>query len=131
MSNLDKAISYARENPILPVGRNSISRFSSVLADGRIEIIGNNSYKTHTLQAKFGINSKAIHLHSEIDAIIKAARWLAKRDGSRYDSITDLSDFSISVARVLKDGTPAMARPCSGCMRALLYYGIKEIEWTE
>lgn len=130
MSNLSEAIKYARENPIRPIGRNSISRFASVLNSNTTKIVGWNSYRTHPLQAKFGINEESIHQHSEINAIIKAARWLAKKDGSRYDSITDLSDFSISVARVLKDGSPAMARPCAGCMKALLYYGIKDIEWT-
>lgn len=128
--SLSKAIHYAKLNPIKPIGRNSISRFASVLTDGKDTFIGLNSYKTHTLQARFGINDECIHTHSEIAAIIKAIKWKAKQIGSHYNSITDLSNFSISVARVLKDGSPALGKPCEGCMGALVAYGITDIEWT-
>lgn len=126
------AITEALKNPILPIGRNSISRFASILyrKDG-LQFCGLNSYRTHPLQAKFGINEESVHIHSEISAIVQATRWLARRAGKSYNSVDDLSEFSLAVARVLKNGTVAMAKPCSGCQRAIIAYNIKEVEWTE
>lgn len=34
-------------------------------------------------------------------------------------------------ARALKDGTPALARPCIRCQAVLEYEGLTEIYWTE
>lgn len=127
---IDLAIAEARKNPIQPRGRNSISRFAAVLSDGKQTFTAWNSYKTHPLQAKFGSNEQSIHQHCELAVIIKAIRCLSKQAGSHYSDITDLGGFRMAVARVLKDGTPALARPCIGCQRALEAFSIKDVEWT-
>lgn len=129
--SLKLAIDQARLNPIFPKGRNSISRFATVLTNGKLIFVGLNSYKTHTLQKKFSSNEESIHIHSEVDAIVKATRHFAQTDGRHYTSISDLSDFKMFVARVLKDGTPANSKPCIGCQRALAAFGITQVEWIE
>lgn len=128
--SLKLAVKHARSNPILPKGRNSISRFCSVLTNGRQTFLGLNTYRTHPLQRKFGSNDNCIHIHSEVDAVVKATRWLARRNGKHYSSVDDLSDFTIYIARVLKDGTPSIAAPCEGCQRLLIVYNIGEVYWT-
>lgn len=128
---IDFAIKEARKNPIEPIGRNSISRFAAILFDGRGTIFtAFNSYKSHPLQAKFGINSESVHLHAEVNCLVKATRWFAQRKGVNYSQIVDLSDFSMAVARVLRDGTPALAKPCTGCAKALIAFGIRDVSWT-
>lgn len=127
---IDEAIAYALKNPIRPRGRNSISRFAAVLSDGKQTFKAWNSYRTHPLQAKFGMNEKAVHQHCEVAVIIKAIRTIAKQNGTHYSDITDLGAFRMAVARVLKDGSPALARPCDGCVRALEAFNIKDVEWT-
>jgi deoxycytidylate deaminase len=81
---------------------------------------GFNSRKTHPLAKKFGRNEKAICIHAEIDAI---RRCVASGDDPRGGSLW--------VARVLKDGQRALAKPCEGCQRAILAFEINEVEWTE
>lgn len=127
---LEQAIKEALKNPIRPRGRNSISRFAAVLTDGKRTFSAWNSYRTHPLQARFGSTEEAIHQHCEIAVIIKAIRTLAREKGSHYSDITDLGAFRMAVARVLKDGTPALAKPCDGCVRALEAFSIKDVEWT-
>lgn len=128
--SLKYAISQALQNPISPIGRNSISRFAAVLTDGNKTYVGWNTYKTHPLQKKFGMNEESVHLHAELAAINGIIRWKAKLCGKNYDSVTDLSDYKMTIARVLKDGTPAMAMPCEGCQRAIIHYGIRDVKWT-
>lgn len=128
---LNKAIQLARLNPIRPVGRNSISRFAAVLTDGRREFFGWNSYRTHPLQARFGTNAKSVHIHAELSAIIQAIRYHGKQSGKHYSDITDLSNYDMFVARVIGNGSIGCAKPCSGCYRAIVSFGIRSVKWTE
>lgn len=121
---MDRCIQYALKNPIQSRGQTSISRMAAILTDGRMEYVGVNQYKTHPLMFKFSKNHNKISLHAEIDAILKKV----SRDGSFEDN--ELCWLDIYVARVLKDGTPALAKPCETCMGALMYYGIRNIYWT-
>lgn len=110
-----EAAQFATINPIV-----SLPRMAAVLKtkDGKTHV-GFNSKKTHPLAKRFGRNSQAICLHAEVDAIRKAIRSGSETFGS-----------SLYVARILKNGTPAMAKPCPGCQRAIIAFGIKEVEWT-
>lgn len=113
---LDYAIAYAMRNPII-----KLPRLCAVLVmpNGN-KYIGYNQLKTHPFQEKFKRNSKSLYLHAEIDAIVNALR-----------ARPDIRGADMYVARVLKDGTPALAKPCEGCERALIHFGIKNVEWTE
>lgn len=100
---LNVAIEKARENPVHKY------QFCAIITTKRSRIvsIGYNSFsKTHTLQAHYSRkhNKKdACFLHAEISAILKA-----KGKGS-----------VLYVARVRKDNTAALARPCPACMAAI------------
>lgn len=91
--------------------------------DGIIDI-GVNQYKSHPLQARFGSNDKAIFLHSEIDAIINQLRRLP---------VNYLKYSTLWIARAKKiNGVwkKGLAKPCSGCQRAIIHFNIKEVHWT-
>lgn len=116
MTLLTRAIELARQNPI-----KGLPRVAALLVTKNgDEYVGFNSYKTHPLAKRFGRNNQSICLHAEVDAIRK---WL-RNEGRE-------SGGTMYVARVLKNGEPALARPCEGCERALVAFGIEEVEWTE
>lgn len=114
---LDKAIQYALQNPIT-----SLPRMAAVLEIPNIPVlwIGYNKLTTHPLQKEFGRNASAIYLHAEIDAIVRALEEVS----------VPFHDAHMYVARVWKNGTPALAKPCVGCERAIVHFGITHVEWT-
>lgn len=126
--SLDLAVKHALKNPIKRKGRSSISRMAAVLTVDNCTYVGYNSYKSHPLQARFGENEHKIYIHAEIAAIVKACR---EYDG--YYHIADFKDMDakLYVARVLHDGTPALAKPCPGCLAAIAEFGINHVEYTK
>lgn len=44
---------------------------------------------------------------------------------------TDWSRLSLYSARLLKDNTPALAKPCARCQAVLDFLGITDVHWTE
>jgi len=88
--------------------------------------VGVNSYKTDPFQAKYSKNEKAIHLHAEVSAIKNALRQL---------SVDDIQKATLVVVRVKRKTnkepySPAMAKPCSGCRRCMVEFGIKNVYYT-
>lgn len=81
--------------------------------------IGINSYKTSPLQLKYRANPYNVYMHAEIEALARATR--VKQH---------LLGCSAYIVRVNKLGDPAMAKPCEGCMSALLAFGVEEIYHT-
>jgi len=80
-----------------------------------------NSYeKTHPMQkqyaVKVGLHDKQ-YLHAEIHAILK----LRRMGGNPHRMV---------VSRFAKDGSPASAKPCPICSKAILDFGIKIVEHT-
>jgi len=95
------------------------AKMAAVIKDKR-EIIsfGFNQKKSHPLQKRYSSNPEAICLHSEIDAIRKAPYR------------TNLRGKTLFVARVLKGGQRALAKPCIGCQRAIKDFGFKEVVYS-
>lgn len=110
-----KAVKKARSNPVV-----GLPRLAAILRtkDGT-EYVGFNSRKTHPLAKEFGRKQETICLHAEVDAIRQALR----------DS-RDPSGGYMYVARVLKNGQPALAKPCEGCQRALVAFDIQNVRWS-
>lgn len=109
---------------------NSIKNFrlmAAITKRNKVIAYGANEIKTHPLQFKFGKNNSAIYMHAEISAIKNALRRV---------SIEDLSKCTIHVCRVKYGDTraryniPGLAKPCEGCMRAILEFGFKDIRYT-
>jgi deoxycytidylate deaminase len=108
-----------------PVANASIA--AAIVLNNRIVSYGNNSYKTHPFQKRYGKNGDAICLHSEIDAIFKSLKRI---------SLKDLSMSTLYIARMKKDSAYSArdswgnAKPCIGCQRAIANFGIKKVYFT-
>ena len=124
---MDRCISHALANPIKSRGRTSISRMAALLANEnhKYQFSGWNKYKTHPLMYQFSKDHNKICLHAEIDVLLQLIGWTGQ-----YTGVLNLTNWDIYVARVLKDGTPALAKPCDTCMGALNYFGIRNIYHT-
>lgn len=84
--------------------------------------IGVNQNKTHPFQARYAKNVEAIYLHAEIDAIVKALKVISPEE---------LQRCSMYVLRFKRgDETTGLAKPCSGCTRAIAAFGIKQVYYT-
>lgn len=88
---------------------------------------GMNSYKTDPFQAKFANKESKIYKHAEIDAI--------KRVKNRYgeDIFPECTLYIIRLRKPHKKSKEyirGMARPCSGCMKAIQKYKIKKVVYT-
>lgn len=90
---------------------------------GNILSIGTNSYtKTHPTQKKYAVKVQA-HLKEFIHAEIKALLIL--------DRYTLPKAYALYICRVLKDGSPGLAKPCKICAEAIKDYNIKEVYYTD
>lgn len=83
----------------------------------------NHKHKCNPLQAKLDTAKYGVEcpgkLHAEIMALLPLMR----------DKI-DLRNASIYIHRQHKDGTLAMARPCSSCQKVIKQLGIKKVFYT-
>jgi tRNA(Arg) A34 adenosine deaminase TadA len=92
-----------------------------IVKSNRILSFGQNSRKTHPLQAKYAKNPEAIFLHAEIDAIKNALRDI---------KVDDLKNTTLYVVRTKKNGEEGMSKPCKGCMQAVEAFGISRVVYT-
>lgn len=88
---------------------------------GTIVSFGTNSYKTHPFQKRFSKNDLSIFLHAETLAIYNAIKKL---------SLDEIKKCTLYVVRVKKDGSLGLSKPCEGCTRAILTFGIKTVKYT-
>ena len=94
---------------------------SALVCRNEIVSVGINKRKSHPLQAKYSRNEQAIMVHGELDAIINALR---------DRRLVDIERSTMYVVRVKRDGSLALARPCSGCQRAIVAFGIRSVRYT-
>lgn len=96
------------------LGEHHQHKVSAVLVNGnRIISWGYNREKTHSCSPH---PYKAIH--AEFDAIRRA-------------NPNEVQGATIYVYRQQRDGTPAMARPCSSCMSLIKSVGIKKVCYSD
>lgn len=116
---LDETIELARAGD-----RVGGARIGAMLVIGnRVVAMGQNVYKTHPLQKRFGKNPEAIYQHAEMNCIIN---FLRKNDRE------ELSRATLYVARVMGQDAEhvGLAKPCAGCNSAIHSYGIKKVVHT-
>lgn len=114
---INEAINLAKSNAT------DLARMGAVIVKNkRIIGSGKNSRKSHPLQRLFSKSDLKIALHAEISAIVDALR--------NHDE-QELVGATIYVARVLKNGSRAIAKPCPICERAIKAYGIEAVHWTD
>lgn len=122
---LSSLITIAQD--VLPVGHAKVA--ACIVYKGEIISIGYCSYKTHPLQKRYGRNVHSSFLHAEVDALVKAQKRVLSRGIS-------LKKCTMYVARVKRpyafsiEWTTGLAKPCSGCERALTDAGLTRIVYT-
>jgi deoxycytidylate deaminase len=100
---------------------------AALVKSNKIMSIGINRKKTDPLQAKYGKNKESIFLHAEINCIKNALR--------EYD-VEDLKNATLYICRVKRSGQKTnkwvwgLAKPCEGCSRAIVEFGIKNVVYT-
>ena len=105
------------------MARKSVSRFrlGAVLArKNRVLSTGfNDMRKTHPLQQKFSLDkSFTLGLHAEVHTCIGV-------------SAADLLGADLYVARILRDGSIALAKPCNVCTKFIQDVGIRRVYFTK
>ena len=78
----------------------------------------NDMARTHPLQQKYAKGvSFTLGLHAEIDACLGVTK-------------ADLQGADLYVARILKNGNVALAKPCRICQRFILDVGIRRVYYS-
>lgn len=116
---LDEALHLARSG-----SRVGGARLGAILVIGnRVVSMGQNMYKTHPLQKRFGKNPEAIFQHAEINCLINFLR---------FNDENDLRRATLYVGRVSGEDLDVIgeAKPCPGCAKAIEHYGIKRVVHT-
>lgn len=112
-----KAVSELSDYPIHKIGCVIIDKHR-IISSGC-----NSKTKCHPLQAKLDTEKYGVECpgkcHAEISALLPLMR----------DKV-DLSNASLYVFRQHKDGTLAMARPCSSCQKVIKQLGIRKIFYS-
>jgi tRNA(Arg) A34 adenosine deaminase TadA len=114
---VDIALQIARSNDNF---RTKIAAI--VIYQNRIVGVGVNDKKTDPLQARFGKNIHSIWIHAEIAAIKNSLRTI---------NLEQLKKSTIIVTRMRRDGFVGLAKPCSGCMRAIISFGFQRLIYTK
>jgi len=89
--------------------------------------LGHCQKRTHPFQARYSKNTEAIYLHAETNAISNALNHVHKND---------LARATLYIRRVKKldkdaeDYVDGLAKPCPGCMRAILTFGLKKVVYS-
>lgn len=91
----------------------------------RIIAFGRNQYKSHPLQREYGRNEGSIFLHAELHAIVNCS------NNSHL-----LNRSYLFVCRVLSSRSRnrfifGLAKPCSGCMRAIRAFNIPKVYYSD
>ena len=89
---------------------------------------GSNKNKTHPFQAKYAKHPEALDLHAENDAIKNALSFI---------TVDGLRKSTLYISRAKRSGDSGvgpfvygLAKPCRGCMRAIVTFGLKRVVYT-
>lgn len=108
-----------------PVARMRLA--ACLVYKNQIVAMGVNKKKTHPFQQQYSKNEDAIYLHAENDCIVNALRTMPA---------VDLKKCSLYIMRIKKSDEkaknyiPGLAKPCSGCQRAIAQFDIKNVYYS-
>ena len=100
---------------------------AAVVYRGDIVSFGHNQKKSHPFQAKFGKNEGCIYLHAEVDAIKNALRCMP---------VEELRNADLYISRAKRPEprsskfVSGLAKPCTGCLKAIVAFGIRNVFYT-
>lgn len=102
------------------------TRVVAALAHKNTIVIGKNSLKSDTFQAKYSSNRSAIYSHAET-ATIKAGLKVFSGDLSRCKLIILRAKYRSGTKTDLQCG---LALPCEGCMKVIEKFKIDKVLFT-
>ena len=118
---ISKALSEAASASSNPT--NTFPIGAAISFNGRVVASGhNNMHKTHPEGS--GHSST---VHAETAAILQFKTWLFESGITKSNFPSNVTCY---IARILKDGSTAPARPCNDCVKMLKRYGITKIIFT-
>lgn len=127
MSKFDEKM-FKRLAPLACCGGHPRTFISAaIVRKGRVISYGNNYMKTHPFQVKYSRNPESIFLHAEVNAIKNALRCIEVDDLLDCTLYICRQKYSASDKKSMIDG---MAKPCDGCMKAIVEFGIKKVVYT-
>ncbi len=77
----------------------------------------NDMRRSHPKQQKYSTKKWAIGSHAELKCCIGV-------------DLKDLQKSTMYVARILKNGNPALAKPCQCCQSILREFGVRKVFYT-
>lgn len=126
LTNRDKRILNALTKIAVKLEPVKSSRIAAALVyKNDIISIGTCSYRTHTFQSKFTKNPHAIHLHAETDAIRQALNSVHPDELKKATLYIQRSKLDRN-----KKWVNGSAKPCSGCLKAIIQYDIKRVIYS-
>ena len=100
----------------------AFQHFSGIYKNGKPLCHGSNNLRN-------SYNGKCIcySTHAEMDVLYKLLRLHKARP---FEEFMDLSDYTIVVARISRDGSIKNSRPCNQCLDTMIKYRIKKILYS-
>lgn len=122
-----RMMSFVRRQAIdvNPVGAARIAAAVAIKND--VISTGYCQFRTHPFQARFSKNPEAIYLHAETNAISNSLNHISKKDLERATLYIHRVKFPNRDDKTFVDG---LAKPCTGCLRAILSFGLKKVVFS-
>lgn len=99
---------------------------ASLVHKGKVIAIGTNQYKTHPMAAKFAHHPSATSLHAEVACIRNAIN----RHGTEILKKSTLHVVRAKTTPSREEFVHGLAKPCSGCERAIRTFEIPEVIYS-
>jgi len=121
---------FLRRQAIDNEGASNAKLAACIVLKGKIISTGRNQLKTHPFASQYSKNADAIYLHAEANAIINSLNHISKDDMAK--STLYVYRIKRPDTHMIKDTawTPGIAKPCKGCMRAIVEFNFKRVVYT-
>lgn len=128
LANRDQRIMQFIRRQAIDVEKVSNARIAAGIAiKGQLISTGRNSKRTHPFQKQFSKNDHAIFLHAETCAISNSLNHISKDDLKKATLFIHRVKLPNKDSDAYVDG---LAKPCSGCMSAIVAFGIKRVVYS-
>lgn len=87
----------------------------------KIIAVGYNSFDSYKIQRKFKKTPYSFYTHAELHCL---------KNALKRNLLHIIQKCTMYISRVSGGNRVGLAKPCSGCQKALNYYGIKKVVYT-
>lgn len=128
LANRDQRIMQFIRRQAIDVEKVSNARIAAGVAiKGQLISTGRNQRRTHPFQKQFSKNDHAIFLHAETCAISNSLNHVDKEDLKKATLFIHRVKLPSKDSKEYVDG---LAKPCAGCMSAIVAFGIKRVIYS-